>query len=183
MSWWRATRRCARALSLIEGRARAGDRAAAVRSRCRSSISVRCRRPSVRRARASSPTPTRASPSTSRAGPLLRAQLLRLAARGARAAAQRASHRLRRLVDGRAVAGALERLQRVRRMGSVPDLPALPIQYADYAVWQREWLQGEVLEQQLAYWKEQLADLSDAGVAHRPAAPAGAQLPRGTARL
>ena len=38
--------------------------------------------------------------------------------------------------------------------------PALPIQYADYAVWQREWLQGEVLEAQLAYWKEQLADLS-----------------------
>ena len=33
------------------------------------------------------------------------------------------------------------------------------MQYADYAVWQREWLQGEVLEQQLAYWKEALAGL------------------------
>ena len=30
--------------------------------------------------------------------------------------------------------------------GREPQLPALPIQYADYAVWQREWLQGEVLE-------------------------------------
>jgi amino acid adenylation domain-containing protein len=37
-------------------------------------------------------------------------------------------------------------------------LSDLPIQYSDYAVWQREWLQGEVLEDQLSYWKEQLAD-------------------------
>ena len=35
-------------------------------------------------------------------------------------------------------------------------LADLPIQYADYAVWQREWLQGEVLESQLSYWKKQL---------------------------
>src|SRR5947209_8810431 len=35
-------------------------------------------------------------------------------------------------------------------------LPDLPIQYADYTLWQREWLEGEVLEQQLAYWKQQL---------------------------
>ncbi len=37
--------------------------------------------------------------------------------------------------------------------------PDLPIQYADYGVWQREWLQGEVLEKQLAYWKEQLQNV------------------------
>jgi hypothetical protein len=36
-------------------------------------------------------------------------------------------------------------------------LPELPIQYADFAVWQRNWLQGEVLQSQLAYWKQQLA--------------------------
>jgi len=35
-------------------------------------------------------------------------------------------------------------------------LPNLPIQYADFAYWQREWLQGEVLEAQLAYWRQQL---------------------------
>ena len=35
-------------------------------------------------------------------------------------------------------------------------LPQLPIQYADYAVWQRQWLQGEVMERQLSYWKQQL---------------------------
>ncbi|MEE8587307.1 MAG: condensation domain-containing protein, partial [Acidobacteriota bacterium] len=40
-------------------------------------------------------------------------------------------------------------------------LPPLPIQYADYAVWQRNWLQGEVLEQQLSYWKEQFLDVPE----------------------
>ncbi|HSF31104.1 MAG TPA: amino acid adenylation domain-containing protein [Candidatus Tectomicrobia bacterium] len=38
-------------------------------------------------------------------------------------------------------------------------LPELPIQYADYAVWQRQWLQGSVLDQQLSYWKQQLDHL------------------------
>ncbi len=39
-------------------------------------------------------------------------------------------------------------------------LPNLPLQYADYAVWQREYLQGDgALEQQLAYWKPVLAEL------------------------
>jgi amino acid adenylation domain-containing protein len=36
-------------------------------------------------------------------------------------------------------------------------LPELPIQYADFSYWQREWLQGEVLESQLSYWKQQLS--------------------------
>ena len=36
-------------------------------------------------------------------------------------------------------------------------LPELPLQYADFAAWQRSWLQGEVLEEQLAYWRRQLA--------------------------
>lgn len=35
-------------------------------------------------------------------------------------------------------------------------LPELPIQYADFAAWQREWLQGEVLDEQLNYWRTQL---------------------------
>jgi len=42
--------------------------------------------------------------------------------------------------------------------GQPPVLTDLPIQYADYAVWQRRWLRGAVLEQQLAYWKQQLAE-------------------------
>ena len=43
--------------------------------------------------------------------------------------------------------------------GRPATLPELPIQYADYAIWQRQWLRGEVLQAQLAYWKEQLAGL------------------------
>ena len=39
-------------------------------------------------------------------------------------------------------------------------LPELPVQYADFAKWQREWLQGEVLETQLAYWRQQLNGIS-----------------------
>ncbi|GAX45188.1 amino acid adenylation domain-containing protein [Tolypothrix sp. NIES-4075] len=39
-------------------------------------------------------------------------------------------------------------------------LPELPIQYADFAEWQREWLQGDVLETQLAYWRHQLDKIS-----------------------
>ncbi|WP_052691927.1 non-ribosomal peptide synthetase [Teredinibacter purpureus] len=38
-------------------------------------------------------------------------------------------------------------------------LPDLPVQYADYAAWQRGWLQDEVLTKQLDYWEGQLADL------------------------
>jgi amino acid adenylation domain-containing protein len=41
--------------------------------------------------------------------------------------------------------------------GRPAPLPELPIQYADFAVWQREYLQGEALRRQLAYWKEHLA--------------------------
>ncbi len=44
--------------------------------------------------------------------------------------------------------------------GRAPRLPEMRIQYADYAVWQREWLQGEVLEDQLGYWRRQLSTAS-----------------------
>jgi amino acid adenylation domain-containing protein len=40
--------------------------------------------------------------------------------------------------------------------GSPPVLPLLPVQYADFAVWQRQWFSGEILKTQLHYWKEQL---------------------------
>ena len=43
------------------------------------------------------------------------------------------------------------------RQGEESPLAQLPVQYADYALWQREWLQGEVLEEQLKYWEEKLA--------------------------
>ncbi|MCP4832673.1 MAG: amino acid adenylation domain-containing protein, partial [Gammaproteobacteria bacterium] len=43
--------------------------------------------------------------------------------------------------------------------GSKPVLPILPVQYADYSVWQRNWLDGEELDRQVLYWEEQLAGL------------------------
>ncbi len=44
--------------------------------------------------------------------------------------------------------------------GKQPLLPELPIQYADFAVWQRDWLSGEVLDSQLTYWQQKLKDLT-----------------------
>ena len=41
--------------------------------------------------------------------------------------------------------------------GRPSPLPQLPIQYADFAVWQRQWLEGEALKNQLAYWHKQLS--------------------------
>ncbi len=41
--------------------------------------------------------------------------------------------------------------------GRPSPLPELPLQYADFAVWQREWLRGEVLEAQIDFWRQRLA--------------------------
>ena len=51
---------------------------------------------------------------------------------------------------------ALYQAHEARKTSSLLEMP---FQYADYAVWQREWLQGEVLDEQLLYWKKQLADV------------------------
>src|SRR5262249_15627991 len=45
-------------------------------------------------------------------------------------------------------------------------LPPLPLQYADFAIWQREWLSGAVLAGEIAWWKERLA-----GAPARPELP------------
>ncbi|HEU5228003.1 MAG TPA: amino acid adenylation domain-containing protein [Ktedonobacteraceae bacterium] len=42
--------------------------------------------------------------------------------------------------------------------GQTPPLPELPLQYADYTLWQQNWLQSELTESQLTYWRRQLAD-------------------------
>ena len=100
-------------------------------------------------------------------GPLIRAQLLRL---------DRDNHILlftmhHIVSDGWSLGVLIEELVPLYRAGlratCVADeaaadslrgvLPDLPIQYGDFAAWQREWLSGEVLERQLAYWRRQLA--------------------------
>ena len=51
----------------------------------------------------------------------------------------------------------LTALYEARRAGEASPLQALPIQYADFAIWQRAWLSGKRLTQQIDYWKEVLA--------------------------
>jgi len=91
-------------------------------------------------------------------GPLVRARLLRLA---------REEHwlllTLHHIVTDGWSMGVLWRelalLYEARCRGQEAALAPLPVQYADYALWQREWLQGAVLERQLGYWKRALADV------------------------
>ncbi|WP_307174545.1 condensation domain-containing protein, partial [Duganella sp. CF517] len=49
-------------------------------------------------------------------------------------------------------------LYRARVEGRAGELDALPVQYADFALWQRHWLEAGEKERQLAYWKAQLGD-------------------------
>lgn len=51
------------------------------------------------------------------------------------------------------------RLYRARMLGAAGGLPALPIQYGDFAVWQRERFGEERLDVEMAYWRAQLADV------------------------
>ncbi|MGD8379210.1 MAG: amino acid adenylation domain-containing protein [Gammaproteobacteria bacterium] len=55
--------------------------------------------------------------------------------------------------------GELAELYNAEVAGRPANLPKLALQYSDYAHWQQQWLRGDRLERQLAYWQEQLADL------------------------
>ncbi|HSS48037.1 MAG TPA: amino acid adenylation domain-containing protein, partial [Thermoanaerobaculia bacterium] len=89
-------------------------------------------------------------------GPLLRVTLLRL----------EPQHHVVQLTAHHIVADGWSLGILVRELGEIysalsqgrrPELPALPIQYADYAVWQRAWLSGGVLAGQLDFWRQHLA--------------------------
>ncbi len=56
-------------------------------------------------------------------------------------------------------------LYRSRIARTPSPLPPLAIQYADFAFWQRQWLRGEFLERQLAYWRERLTGIGVLGLA------------------
>ncbi|HEU4508037.1 MAG TPA: amino acid adenylation domain-containing protein [Pyrinomonadaceae bacterium] len=95
------------------------------------------------------------------AGPLLRASVLRLSEQ--EHVLLCTMHHI--ISDGwsmEVLTRDLTTLYQVYSKGEASPLPELPIQYADYAHWQREWLQGEVLETQLSYWKQQLAGVPTA---------------------
>jgi amino acid adenylation domain-containing protein len=90
------------------------------------------------------------------AGPLFRATLLRLGAEDH--ALLLSMHHI--VSDGWSMGvlyPELSALYAAYREGRTSPLPELAVQYADYAVWQREQLEGDVLDRQLAYWRERLA--------------------------
>ncbi|WP_371865564.1 non-ribosomal peptide synthase/polyketide synthase [Dictyobacter alpinus] len=92
-------------------------------------------------------------------GPLFRSRLLRLSAR---------KHVLlftmhHSISDGWSMEIFLREIYQLYPAliaGAEVALPELPVQYADFALWQQRWLQGEVLEAQVRYWKQQLQDLA-----------------------
>ena len=90
-------------------------------------------------------------------GPLLRASLIRLSE--AEHLAMFTMHHI--ISDGWSMGVLINEvaaLYKAFTAGETSPLPELEIQYADFASWQRAWLQGEELERQLAYWKQELAD-------------------------
>jgi amino acid adenylation domain-containing protein len=125
-----------------------------------------------------------------RRGPLLRAGLLRLDSR---------EHVLllcmHHIVSDAWSTGVLFREMAVLygafSRGAASPLPEPPVQYADFAVWQRAWLTGETLERQLAWWRERLAeappllelptDRPRRALPGSRAATTARRLPRGTA--
>jgi acyl carrier protein len=88
-------------------------------------------------------------------GPLVRSALLRLAEE--HHIALFTVHHI--VADGWSM-GVLVRevgeLYRTLSRGERPSLPELPVQYADFALWQREWLSGPVLDEQIAFWRRSL---------------------------
>ncbi len=80
----------------------------------------------------------------------------------------------------------LEALYRAFSQGLASPLPELPLQYADYASWQRRWLGGAALEEHLAFWRQRLAGpLPPLELPHGPTPPGrplGTRRPRSRAR-
>ncbi|WP_412765391.1 non-ribosomal peptide synthase/polyketide synthase [Pseudomonas sp. NGC7] len=90
-------------------------------------------------------------------GPLMRARLLQLGAQ--EHVLTLTLHHI--VADGWSLPVMVQDLVKLYEgfsQGRDVQLPALPIQYADYAIWQRAWMQAGEQERQLAYWKAQLGD-------------------------
>jgi amino acid adenylation domain-containing protein len=88
-------------------------------------------------------------------GPLLRARLIRLSAE--EHIALLTMHHI--ISDGWSIGVLVKEVRALYEAystGRESPLTELAIQYADYAVWQRGWLRGEVLDEQLGYWRGQL---------------------------
>jgi Condensation domain len=89
-------------------------------------------------------------------GPLIRAQLVRLA-EASWVLLVTIHHIVSDAWSMGILFGELTELYEARRAGRPPALAELPVQYPDFAAWQRDWLRGAVLDEQLGYWRAQLA--------------------------
>ncbi|MEU7876491.1 amino acid adenylation domain-containing protein, partial [Dactylosporangium sp. NPDC049140] len=90
------------------------------------------------------------------AGPLFRASLLRLGEHEHILAIAK-HHVVSDEWSAQILRRELAVLYTAARDGVPAELPPLPVQYADFAVWQRQWLTGDVLDAQLGFWRERLA--------------------------
>ena len=136
-------------------------------------VDVSARPPSERREEAQRYADKQASePFNLATGPVVRASLVKLAD---------AEHWLLITIHHIAADGwsmnvlsqELKVLYAAFQAGTSSPLPPLPLQYADFALWQREWLKGEALEAQMAYWTTQLSNLpAVALITDRPRASA-----------
>ncbi|WP_085704955.1 non-ribosomal peptide synthetase [Pseudomonas sp. B8(2017)] len=91
------------------------------------------------------------------AGPLLRVTLLRVAA-DHHVLALSMHHIISDGWSSDVLVQEFIQLYSALAEGRQAELPALPIQYADYAIWQRAWLEAGEAQRQLAYWQAQLGD-------------------------
>ena len=90
-------------------------------------------------------------------GPLLRVKLLQLAA-DEHVLVLTQHHIICDGASAQIMVDDLVKLYAAHSSGQAPNLAPLPIQYADYALWQRKWMEAGELERQLAYWTERLGD-------------------------
>ncbi|HEY2738874.1 MAG TPA: amino acid adenylation domain-containing protein, partial [Thermoanaerobaculia bacterium] len=115
-------------------------------------------------------------------GPLVRGALLRLAAEDSIVVLT-----LHHIVSDGWSMGILVRemtaLYAAFSAGTPSPLPDLPVQYADFAAWQRSWLHGEVLEGEISFWRRQLAGLPPLLELPTDRPRSAARSSRGTARL
>src|SRR5205085_6598884 len=90
-------------------------------------------------------------------GPLVRSSLVRLAPRD-HVCLLTIHHLVTDFLSFQIVWAELAAFFDAHASGRPAALPAPPVQYSDFSIWQREWLQGEVLEGLVSWWRERLAD-------------------------
>ena len=155
--WWSGTSRCAPSSASRDGAAGAGHPPRAARAPARATTCPRCRRRSARRRRARrTDAEVRDARSTWRAGPLIRARLLRLAADDHLLLLSLHHIVARRVVAGRALPRAGGAVRGRARRGAPPRCRRSPCSTRTTRSGSARGCSGEALERELAYWRGRL---------------------------